>query len=258
MMSGLIVRVNPYLLNPLTIIRGYRNGEIAKIVSDVSITFSVDGFWETVSLLHTFKKEQPIIRSILETVGPDDVFWDIGANLGIFACYVSETIPDGSVVAFEPHPANVERLRRNASLNDCPMEIVDVALSDANGSALLAVDSSRVSNQRYALETRTTGASIQVQEATGDRMVAREQLPSPTILKIDVEGAELKVIRGLQQTLRKPSCRLVYCEMHPQLIRNFGGDPSQVTDELTALGFDVSTIHSSGGQSYLLGHKKNS
>lgn len=55
---------------------------------------------------------------MLQTLESDDVFYDIGANVGTYTCFAGQVVDDGNVIAFEPHPANVDRLRENAEPNE--------------------------------------------------------------------------------------------------------------------------------------------
>jgi hypothetical protein len=57
-----------------------------------------------------------------------------------------------------------------------------------------------------------------VEVVRGDECVQTENLPPPRLVKIDVEGCEYAVLRGLQRTLAHPACELVCCEIHPQLL----------------------------------------
>lgn len=209
----------------------------------------------TASLLHTFRKESIVFEDLLRSIREGDAFYDVGANLGAFACLARDAISDGEIVAFEPHPDNISRLKRNAELNDADIITYPVALSNESGDAELSVDLGRAGNQRHALATDGEGRTIGIETETGDRLIAAEQLPPPTVVKVDVEGAELPVIEGLSESLASDVCRLVYCEIHPELMDQYEGTPQAVREALEDAGFELETIHESGGQSYLRGRK---
>ena len=128
---------------------------------------------------------------------PGDVAFDIGANVGIYTLLFSDVVgPTGRVVAFEPSPGNVGYLRRALSLNVVTnVSVIAAAVSRASGKTMfdLGADSStgRISPQG-ALEIDTIGL---------DDFVARENC-RPSLIKIDVEGAEVEVLEGASTTLR--------------------------------------------------------
>jgi FkbM family methyltransferase len=99
----------------------------------------------------------------------------------------------GQVVAFEPDPENLLRLRRTIELNDLQnVTVRDVALSDRVGESQFFPDSS---SSKASLEPRTPGASpISVRTSTIDEEL--KTLPSPALVKIDVEGHESRVLAG--------------------------------------------------------------
>ncbi len=71
----------------------------------------------------------------------------------------------------------------------------------------------------------------------GDQVVEMFNVPSPKAVKIDVEGFEYSVVRGLQKTLNHPSCRMVCCEVHPFMLPE-GITANDVTDLLGSCGFN--------------------
>ena len=80
---------------------------------------------------------------------------------------------------------------------------------------------------------------------SGDSLIDRDDLPSPDVVKIDVEGAELQVIQGLSSALA--NARVVYCEVHPQHV-----DEEDVFDALRSLGFTVERLGTrEGGHSFV-------
>jgi len=58
------------------------------------------------------RRESELLSDLIDTLEPDDVFWDVGANIGVFSCFAAQKLIDGSVIAFEPFPPNVQQLEK--------------------------------------------------------------------------------------------------------------------------------------------------
>ena len=197
-----------------------------------------------------FVGERPVLEDVLRSLDQGDVFYDIGANVGTYTCFVASKLGPGQTVAFEPEPNNVERLSENLSLNHLNAMIEQVALSDQNGTVELALEGDESGEGTHAIATDSTQHTIEVEIATGDSIVDRRELPDPTVLKIDVEGAELSVLRGMKETLRE-HCRLVYVEVHPDKIDEYGKSPAEVHSLLEEAGFEFEEFERRGKQYFL-------
>lgn len=81
----------------------------------------------------------------------------------------------------------------------------------------------------------------------GDRLIENRTVPSPTVLKIDVEGAELDDLRGLDETLAGEDSRLLYIELHGR-IAEFGGSWEELREYLRERRFSIETITRRGGE----------
>jgi len=186
--------------------------------------------------------ERDVIRDVLAEIRSDDVFFDIGANVGMYACFVGQRLTEGRVVAFEPTPAAMSRLRHNLKLNEIdPASCLDVALSDSAGSAEFVLRGSRGSESGAVTDSGTDG-NISVQTVIGDRLVAGGEVPQPSVLKIDVEGGEMGVLRGMRDTLSDPTLRLVYCEIHDDKGTDRGHTDTDVRSLLTGHDFEISHL----------------
>jgi len=92
--------------------------EIGPTTADIGIGSTA----ELDNVISISGEERPVARTIVDELNEDDVFWDVGANVGPFSCIAGDVLEDGRVVAFEPHPPNVERLRHILQRNDAPRE----------------------------------------------------------------------------------------------------------------------------------------
>lgn len=202
-------------------------------------------------------EERPILEALLGELRRDDVFYDVGANVGLYACLAADVV-DAPVVAFEPHPENADRLARNVALNDADVSLYRCALAAEEGTAELELALDEVGSAGHSL-VGTPGKSgygaVEVRKRRGDELVAAEGLPDPTVLKIDVEGTERDVLEGLSETLSRPACRLVYCEVHPDHLRMAGESVEGVRNRLEAFGFSVEDRSIRTGQPFLRAEK---
>jgi FkbM family methyltransferase len=189
-----------------------------------------------------------LMSSLFDEVRPDDVFYDIGANVGSVSCLVGQTLSTGTIVAFEPLPVNADALRANLKLNDAPATALEYALSDENGEVEFRVPVDEVeagSSNAIAPENEASKfweerqERVTVETRRGDELIDGEDLPIPNVVKFDIEGAELKAIRGLKETLSHPECRTVICEVHAYLLEDFGGSASELEAELQECGFEL-------------------
>lgn len=196
--------------------------------------------------------EQEVIQDVLGSLKPEDVFYDVGANVGTYTCFTASKA--NKVVAFEPEPQNVSRLSENIELNNIDVKIVEIALSNINGVVDLTLSGDEVGEGNHAISTNDDGRTIKVETAKGDSVVARRNIPAPTVIKIDVEGAELSVLQGFRKTLCE-NCRLVYVEVHPDKIGEFGAEASDIRTFLKETGFEVTELTQRGSEVFLRASK---
>lgn len=138
---------------------------------------------------------------------PACVFLDVGANVGVHTLAIAPHIAE--IVAVEPFPPVADRLEATLKTNRINNVIVArFALSHESGTAsFLAPDSSNLGVGRVVTSDNTAGL-LQVTQTTGDDLLRQTDLPLG-LVKIDVEGFELNVLRGLQQRLRRDRPLLV-------------------------------------------------
>ena len=179
-----------------------------------------------------FRSERPVLEDLLSNLEPTDVFWDVGADKGLYTCLSAKQLSSGTVVAFEPHPIRGGELFRNLKRNGLNVSIERIALSNDEGTADFG----------YEIAPTDGNSDLTVRTATGDSIIDAGSVLPPNVLKIDVEGAEYEVIEGLKSTLNRRDCRLVYCELHDIGNRGFEGSEEAVRSTLKELAFDVSSI----------------
>lgn len=219
-------------------------------VEGVSMDFKVGSAEEARMCLGVIKHERPVLSDLLGALEPDDVFWDVGANVGVYTCFVASRLSEGRAVAFEPHSGNAERLQENLGLNDLEADVRRVALSDSDGDVELTLGEEGAGTNHRLSNMSTDTETIPVEAVRGDHLVRNKQVSRPTVVKIDVEGAELRVIRGMEEALSNPDCRLVYCEVHKNL-QDYSGSHEELSRVLMEAGLSTRTIHSFGDRLFV-------
>ena len=223
------------------------NDSYSADINGLKAKFSVG----TITELNRLKKvnRNKELQLILEHIESDDIYWDIGANIGTHTIFPAKSLSEGSVVSIEPHPENVKSLRKNIQMNDLDnVSVEEAALGEKNGTVELNVEGGSAGSGGHSIETDEGEDYINVPMVEGDSLL--EEYSPPDVIKMDVQAAELKVLQGLKNVMGE-SCRLVFCEAH----RRRGVDVEQVVDFFRNRGFDVDIPEDSGNTAQLVAKK---
>lgn len=144
------------------------------------------------------------------------VVYDIGAHVGFYTLLASQLVgPNGKVIAFEPVRRNLDYLKRHLDINHCAnVVVIEAAVSDKNGIFPFSEgpDSSmgHLSNE----------SNLTVNTVSIDYLVMRREIPAPSYMKIDVEGAELLVLKGAKATLNNHNPEVLLATHSPKIHRD--------------------------------------
>jgi FkbM family methyltransferase len=187
--------------------------------------------------------ERTVVEDLLTNLRPDDVFYDLGANRGIYTCLGGQVLSGGCVVAFEADPRTVKQLRANVALNDLESRVTICQRAVAAESERTAFFANSGSTGSSLIKSSEDGHAERIEvDAVALRPFRVDRgLPAPDVLKIDIEGAEFDALRGMSITAENDVPRLIYCEVHRDALANFGAEPDDVVDRLEELGFTVRT-----------------
>jgi len=174
------------------------------------------------------RDERELVERFLACLRRQDVIYDVGANIGVLSVLAAlqlDRLGGGQVLAIEANPVIAETLGRNLALNDAASvssRVIAAALADAPGEGLLlTVADGAEGKDRLTEQDSVRGESIRVPIRRGDDL-ARETHASPDVMKVDVEGAELRVMRGFAEQLALGRLREVFIEVHPALMAVHG------------------------------------
>jgi len=170
-----------------------------------------------------------------------DIALDIGAHCGVYSILMAAKCGQtGHVVAFEPDPYSRELLAQNLRLNpQIKRPTVEVcACSDEIGEAILFSrgGNSQSSLARSAVEFSRAHESeeIRVSTVTLDSYLSEHRLPVPRCVKIDAEGAEIRILKGAKQILASGAD--IVCELHPYVWPEFGNTLAELKQLAAAAG----------------------
>ncbi|HEV7747324.1 MAG TPA: FkbM family methyltransferase [Pyrinomonadaceae bacterium] len=170
-------------------------------------------------------------RVLQERVRPGDTVYDIGANAGFYSLLSSELVgPQGHVFAFEPLPRNItflnEHLRLNHVIN---VKVIAAAVSDKDGETFFD------EGPGSAMGHMDAAGGLKVRTVSIDQLIAGGEILPPSVMKIDVEGAEFMVLSGGKNTLMSHH-PVIFLATHGAAVH------AQCCELLASLGFRVEEI----------------
>jgi len=175
---------------------------------------------------------------LAQAVKPGEAALDIGGWHGFFGG-VMALAGASRVFIFEPMPANCAQIKKMISLNpNLPLELVEAAVSDAEGMIdfVLMGESSmgKLANSSFQADNQTA-QRIQVRTVALDELLTAGKINAPAMMKIDVEGAELQVLKGARQLLAAGRPAL-FIEIHSRQLGR------ECRDFLVALGYEIEVL----------------
>ncbi|MCU4975381.1 FkbM family methyltransferase [Halobacteria archaeon AArc-m2/3/4] len=222
---------------------------ITIVANGITADFLVSSY-HLLSRLSEFAHDPSEIERIMSEIEPDDNYWDIGANVGTHTILPAKYLETGEVVAVEAHPNTVRQLEKNIRHNNIGnIRVVPKAFGNQTGVTELRLEGDDVGEGSHSIKSESYTEQIDVPIIRGDSL--RNELPIPNVIKIDVQAAELNVLRGLSETISDDNCRTIFCEVH----RRRGVTVNSVQEELVDLGFNTKVVADHGNTVLLLGEK---
>lgn len=201
--------------------------------------------------VHSLFTKEPTTIPWLETFAEDDVFFDIGGNVGMYSIYASATT-GCRTYAFEPEALNYAELNKNIFINQLHSRTTayNIAISDETRVGELFLGAFGYSYSHHDFNENTWSED----HAFGDKATKMDErlhqgcvsiptddlvhvhgLPQPNHIKIDVDGLEHRVFAGMQRTLAAPELKTVLIEIdfkHPNC--------AAIVEQMVAMGWRYS------------------
>jgi FkbM family methyltransferase len=208
----------------------------------VQQTIVLEGIWD------------PALTSLIEsTLKPGDVFVDVGAHVGYFTLLAASRVgPAGRILSIEPNPVALDQLRHNVE-RSCLQNVLiaHTACGDSRDPVRLYLHTeSNSSMASLSSQNATSGVAVDVSCTPLDDVCLERGLERVSLVKIDVEGAEFSVLRGMSRLLREMR-PVVVLEMEPRLLGSFGTTRDSIVALLAEHDYRVAPL---GGHSNYVCH----
>lgn len=151
-------------------------------------------------------------EAILANFSRGEIFFDIGAHIGYFSAIAAHLNDgEGKVFSFEPRPMNAGFFRKHMKVNGFRNVVLyEAAVGNSEGDVMF--DSAHGS----ATGRVTSDGDLRVKQVSIDRLISEGTLPMPTFIKIDVEGGEIEVLKGLENVITTSRPKLVVATHNPE------------------------------------------
>ncbi len=197
-----------------------------------------DGF-QPLMLLGIFERSS--LDALARHARPGSVVVDAGAHIGLFSLHAARAVGDaGNVLSFEVDPAALDRLREHLDLNRATrVEVNEVALSDEEGEVSFHV-SPQLGWSTLRGDLAPGSREIEVRAAPLDARLAELGVDPErvSVVKVDVEGAEMEVLRGARGTLERSGAAVIV-EFDPERLRATGSSPDELGEFMAELGYGL-------------------
>jgi FkbM family methyltransferase len=183
--------------------------------------------------------EKELGNILKKIIKPQDIFLDIGANIGYFSLLVANNVPTAKIFSFEPMKELFEKLEKNVLINGFKnIKAINIAIGNVNEDRELFLSGTdNLGMSSFKQPENFSGQKEKVKVVTIDEWFKTSGLSRIDIIKIDVEGYELSALKGMKEVLQnfKP---LVIVEINPATLTLFDLIPPDIYNYLNQLNFE--------------------
>lgn len=183
--------------------------------------------------------ETGFAEELLSVINPGDIFLDVGAAQGLYSLLAAKA--GAEVYAVDPDPLSITSLKKNLSLNlqvESKLHILELAVAAKEGILEFNYDPKGVQAGSLKRVNRELQVKVLIPTTTIDTLVRSQTIKPPTVIKIDVEGAEglvLEGMRGYLNSWERP--QHLFIEFHPRFLPRFGSSIEAVQAFIAQQGY---------------------
>ena len=231
-------------LTKYSFVRKVKNYSYLNLQTDYAEVFgnklflSKKGLALTVSHYGTYEELEAKIME--EKIEIGNIVVDVGANIGLHTLNMARIVGNaGQVFAFEPDPSNFEILKKNAKINNYKNIILEQkAVGDKHGKTTLYQSDNPI-NHRIFPQSERANSQVQVELTNLDNYFDSDMIDKINFIKIDVEGMEFGVLKGMKNILKNNKNIKILFEFVPKDTIEAGFIPIELLNYLTSNGFKL-------------------
>ena len=173
---------------------------------------------------HNRDYEKPVMQAWMREIDGKKIIYDVGGFNGLYGLLAAKKNPGAHVTIFEPDRVNAAHVRANILTNELKnCTIQEAAVSDYTGTTTFS-------------QGGTSGEHI-IDAGETVKVIALRDLPHADLLKIDVEGAELKALKGMGYA------STILLEVHPLFVSRFNTSEEEISEFLSETGYQVEFLY---------------
>ena len=231
-------------LTKYSFIRKVKHYSLSNLQTDYAEVFGNKLFLSkkglALSISHYGTYEELEAKIMEEKIEMGNIVVDVGANIGLHTLNMARIVGNtGQVFAFEPDPSNFEILKKNVKINNYKNIILEQkAVGDKHGRTTL-YQSDHPGKHRIFPQTEQAKSQVQVELTNLDNYFDSDMIDKINFIKIDVEGLEFSVLKGMKNILKNSKKIKILFEFMPENTIEVGFTPIELLNYLTSNDFKL-------------------